>query len=367
MKGVLVLLFALVSTVNAQGQTTRSLYYNEAWNLTKKDAAIYFRVCGFDTIRREFAGEFKDFTSDGKVIMTGSYSGGKKNGRFVSFFDNGVKASEGAYEENIRNGSWTYYHHNGSLKYEVEFLSGRPGIRSVRDSTGRTLAENGTGTWFEVYDESPGTRISVKGKLKDYEYDGTWTQALPDGTVFTSSRFSNGKFLDGRIEADCQSFSLLKPLIVVLPEDFKHLRTESFTHEPDVSNSDYPFILRKRLTSQQPAPVPDADIVFVITEISASPAGGMAAFYYEIRDLIKYPKEARRKKVEGNVYVEFVVNVDGSLSDIKTVKGIGAGCDEAAVFAVQESQKIIRWIPGIQRRKCVRQRFTLPIHFGIPD
>jgi hypothetical protein len=58
MKGVLVLLFALVSTINVRGQSARSLYYNEAWNLTKKDGAIYFRVCGFDSIRREFAGEF---------------------------------------------------------------------------------------------------------------------------------------------------------------------------------------------------------------------------------------------------------------------------------------------------------------------
>ncbi len=361
----MLILFVAIA-LSAAGQAVRQLYYNDAWRLTKKDAATYYRTCVLDTVSRVFIGEVKDFTSAGTLVMTGFYANGKKNGSFVNFYENGIKASEGPYEEGVRNGAWKYYHQDGSLKYEIEFVSGRPGIRTVRDATGQILTKNGTGTWFEFYDETADTRITVKGQVKDYEYDGTWSEALPDGTVFTASRFANGQFLDGYVTAEGRTFPLTSPLITVLPEGNKHWRTESFSQEPDVSNSDYPFLIRKKLkVGATTTPEPSKEDIFVIVEVAAHPDGGMTAFYKEIKTLLKYPKEARRKKIEGRVFVEFIVNKDGSLSDFKVIKGIGGGCDEAALEAVQESQKKISWVPGIQRRKFVRQRFTLPLQFSL--
>jgi protein TonB len=66
--------------------------------------------------------------------------------------------------------------------------------------------------------------------------------------------------------------------------------------------------------------------------------------------------------VEGRVFVEFVVNRDGSIVDVRSIKGIGAGCDEEAVRIVQSAPA---WKPGKQRGKPVRQKMVIPIIFKL--
>src|SRR5690606_30258152 len=67
--------------------------------------------------------------------------------------------------------------------------------------------------------------------------------------------------------------------------------------------------------------------------------GGTQEFYKYITQNIKYPQEAQAQKIAGKVYVEFVVDKNGSIIDVKTVKGIGGGCDEEAVRVIQNSPK----------------------------
>ena len=105
-----------------------------------------------------------------------------------------------------------------------------------------------------------------------------------------------------------------------------------------------------------------ADEIFLIVEEDAIPDGGMSAFYKYVLKKIKYPSTARRMGIEGKVFVEFVVEKDGTLTSIKAVKGIGAGCDEEAVRVIKSHPK---WIPGKQRGKAVKQRITLPIAFQL--
>src|SRR5690349_4778952 len=109
-------------------------------------------------------------------------------------------------------------------------------------------------------------------------------------------------------------------------------------------------------------PVEETDEIFTIVEESASPKGGMGAFYKYVTEKMKYPPQARRMGIDGKVFVEFVVNKDGSISDVKAVKGIGAGCDEEAVRVVQSAPS---WTPGKQRGKAVKQIMVLPITFKL--
>lgn len=106
----------------------------------------------------------------------------------------------------------------------------------------------------------------------------------------------------------------------------------------------------------------DTEEIFVVVENTAAPKGGLPAFYQDIGGRIKYPAPARRMRIEGKVFVEFVVNKDGSIQDVKVVKGIGAGCDEEAVRVIQTSPA---WTPARQRGKAVRQRMILPITFKL--
>lgn len=104
--------------------------------------------------------------------------------------------------------------------------------------------------------------------------------------------------------------------------------------------------------------------IFRVVEISAYPKGGMAEFYKFVKSNIKYPKFARRIGLEGRVFVTFIVEKDGSLTEIEVVegRGIGGGCDEEAVRVVSLSPK---WIPGTQKGEPVRQRYTVPITFRL--
>jgi len=106
------------------------------------------------------------------------------------------------------------------------------------------------------------------------------------------------------------------------------------------------------------------DGIFLIVEDPATPEGGMTAFYDYVRTNLKYPAEALEKGLSGKIFVEFVVQKDGSLANIKILKGIGEGCDEEAIRVVQDSPP---WIPGKQRGIIIKQRLVLPITFKHPD
>jgi protein TonB len=94
-------------------------------------------------------------------------------------------------------------------------------------------------------------------------------------------------------------------------------------------------------------------------EQAAEPVGGYSAFYSLMRDNMKYPKKARNFEVEGRVFVEFVVNRDGSVVDTKVIKGVGYGCDEEAMRVIGLS----KWNPGKQRGRPVRVKMVLPVVF----
>ena len=97
-------------------------------------------------------------------------------------------------------------------------------------------------------------------------------------------------------------------------------------------------------------------------EVMPSYEGGMQNFYRFIADNIKYPKQAQRMGVEGKVFVQFVVEKDGSLSNIQAVKGIGAGCDEEAVRVMK---MVSSFIPAKQGDLRVRIQMVVPISFQL--
>lgn len=85
-----------------------------------------------------------------------------------------------------------------------------------------------------------------------------------------------------------------------------------------------------------------------------------------IYDKIQYPAIARENGVEGNVVVQFVVNTDGTVTDVSVVRDIGAGCGEEAVRIVNLMNSMSeKWTPGKQRGRAVRVMFTLPIRFKL--
>lgn len=106
-----------------------------------------------------------------------------------------------------------------------------------------------------------------------------------------------------------------------------------------------------------------AEEIFTIVEDQPSfQGGGNAAFLKWVGQNLKYPAQAQRMGIEGKVYVQFVIERDGTVTDVKAIKGIGGGADEEAVRVIQSAPK---WSPGKQRGRAVRVRMILPISFQL--
>lgn len=108
-------------------------------------------------------------------------------------------------------------------------------------------------------------------------------------------------------------------------------------------------------------PAEDPNKVFTAPQKAAEPVGGYAAFYELLRKNMKYPNKARRYNVSGKVYIEFIINKDGTPVDFKTFKGLGYGCDEEAIRVISLS----KWNPGQQRGNPVRAKMIMPIIFQL--
>jgi len=118
-----------------------------------------------------------------------------------------------------------------------------------------------------------------------------------------------------------------------------------------VGNSDV-----KQVTEEDP------NKIFTAVEQEPTPAGGMAAFYKYLGNNIRYPAVAKENNVQGKVFMQFVVERDGSLTDVKVIRGIGNGCDEEAIRVLKNAPK---WKAGIQNGRPVRVQYNVPISFTL--
>jgi periplasmic protein TonB len=155
---------------------------------------------------------------------------------------------------------------------------------------------------------------------------------------------------------------LQQPEIVEVPDEEEIKQDIEMNLDVDVKQ-EVQVSAPVKIDAPPPPPVEEEkDEVFMIVEDQPTFEGGMEAFYKFVGKNIEYPKQARRMGVEGKVFVQFVVDKDGGLNDIKVIKGIGAGCDEEAIRVLKESPK---WKPGKQRGRPVKVRMSLPISFKL--
>ena len=131
----------------------------------------------------------------------------------------------------------------------------------------------------------------------------------------------------------------------------------------DIEISESELDENAQVTAPTPPPakkeeVEDAEPVFFIAvEEMPEPIGGIGA----IQEKIVYPEIAKRAGVQGRVFVKAFVNEGGVVNKVELIRGIGAGCDEAAMDAV----KATRFKPGKQRGKPVKVQVTVPVLFKL--
>ena len=108
----------------------------------------------------------------------------------------------------------------------------------------------------------------------------------------------------------------------------------------------------------------DANKVFTFVEQPAEFVGGLEGFYKWVQKNLRYPASARRMALEGKVFVKFVIEPTGVISNVEVVKGFNGECDK-------EAQRVIsimpKWKPGRQSGRAVRQSYQLPIAFKLAE
>lgn len=110
--------------------------------------------------------------------------------------------------------------------------------------------------------------------------------------------------------------------------------------------------------------VPGDKKIFVAVENPPTPQGGMNGFYEYLASSIRYPAQARTDGVQGKVYLTFIVEADGSLTNIQAVRGPSESLKNEAIRVVESSPK---WKPGYQNGIAVRTQFTVPINFSLEN
>jgi protein TonB len=116
---------------------------------------------------------------------------------------------------------------------------------------------------------------------------------------------------------------------------------------------------------QERAVVEDTQVYdFVSIEKQPEFPGGMPKFYAYLQKTMKYPAMAQENNVQGKVFLSFVVEKDGKLTDIQVTRGLGSGCDEEAIRVLKASP---RWVPGVQNGKPVRVKYNINVNFTLAN
>ena len=149
---------------------------------------------------------------------------------------------------------------------------------------------------------------------------------------------------------------IIAPIIKPIEDDVMVDKLPEVIFQPEPEDLTEPTIL------DGPPIVEIAEEVVDFSEVMPEPVGGMSAWNDYLSKNLKYPSTARRIGIEGTVYVSFVVEKSGEISDVQLLRGIGGGCDEEAIRVIEKAPI---WKPGYQRGRPVKVRMRVPIRFKL--
>ncbi|CCH51502.1 TonB family protein [Fibrisoma limi BUZ 3] len=286
--------------------------------LNRADKRRY--MLGYQSTPGRWEGIVFEIDEAGIIRSQQSYEKGRPVGTSFTFDSSGVlQQKREEYDTQIVTTSW---YPNGQLRQVLvsplpKAKDGHaPGkIMGLWSNTGEHLVQEGNGLAVlsepqrSEKDTAQQTLFVEKGQIVDGLKQGVWTGRYKDGSFFYEETYDKGI---------CQGGKSI------------------------VAGSD---TLRYTTLEKQP-----------------QFPGGMQALGQFLAQNLRYPAEAQKARAQGRVLVSFVVNTDGTLSDVHVLQGLGFGADEEALRVVNKSP---RWEPGFQRGRRVRVRYALPINFTL--
>jgi TonB family protein len=289
--------------------------------VSTSDSAQYTRVVNPPDSDSKYY-RIAEYYLDGKLRLTGKSSQARAlvlEGYSVGYFPNGQKQQVASYIRGMRNGDVYSYFPNGHLwsviKYEVQhpapnsYIQNRPVYKTCDDSTGKHRAVDGNG-FFVIY-SADYKMIAEQGPVKVGEREGDWmgTELLGENKITFTETYLNGKLVKGQ------------------------------SVEGNGATHDY-------------------------TQISTPPVftDGNDKYSQFLSTNIRYPNYERVQNIQGRVFAQFVVEADGSITDIQIMRSPSEGLGNEAKRVVSLSPN---WKPGLYRGVPARVRYTVPINFTL--
>jgi TonB family protein len=317
---VTALLTFVVTFTFAQRQ---NVYYlkNSGKYVDNRDSADYIRVISEpDSGTTNY--NIKEFYKSGKPKLIGKSSRIDPpllEEQCITYFPSGKKKELASYKEGRLSGDVYDYYPNGTLYSAKHYVSskGNPGsqigvdytILLCNDSTGKALLTDSNG-YYLGYDNDF-KRVEEEGAVKSGLKDGEWkgSEETKAGIFSFTEKYQDGKLLAG--------------------------------HAVTGNGEAYDYTVREKEPQFK---------------------GGLDALYRYLGNHIIYPEEARKRGIQGRVILKFVVEKDGSITDITVLKSPANDLAEEAVNVLKRSPK---WMPGMQRGRAVRVQYTLPVNFSL--
>lgn len=247
---------------------TVQIFYDSLWVETPYRPFKYYREGQRDSLNR-WQGPVRDYYFDGSVQMKGGYLDDLHHGVFRYYTTHNTYEAAGRYDHDRRVGKWQQFHPNGKLQREI-FYADRDYVRTIWDSTGNLLVQNGNGVYSEKYSNGV---IKISGAYKEGLEDGIWKGFHPNGTPYFEELFANGRLVSG--------------------------------HSRDLNGRNY---------------------IYDGTSLIALPVGGPKSFASYVYDKAKEVKTENH----GEVRLYFRVTTDERITDVIVEKSLGPLEDEEA-------------------------------------
>ncbi|WP_020602061.1 TonB family protein [Spirosoma spitsbergense] len=283
---------------------------------------------GYQNSRFRWEGLLMVIDNDGNRVQEVYYQNEKPVGDEFHYHINGaVSKKTEHFDEKVLSTTW---YDNGQIRQVMTsshppdgsakspFVPAPDQITAFWDGTGRQLVKDGNGravyqTREKIYTEGgAGPLLTEQGNYENGFRQGIWTGQYADGSYFYEERYEKGLFQEGK----------------------------AVTAGTDT-------------------------VRYTVLEQPATFVGGIEALGKFLAQNLRYPADAQRARVQGRVFISFVINTDGSVADVIVVKGLGFGTEEEAMRVVKATTG--RWKPGVQRGRPVRVKYSLPINFTVAN
>ncbi len=309
----LLFLFLLVPNVLlAQNAEDRKVYLDSLFKETANSEGPYYRVVEDENTNKEEY-KFKIFYKSGKVYMEGNTRSNKsllQNGFITTYFENGNKKEEYYSDKGSIAGSQTAWYENGVKKYIKDYFKEKNELISTvrinqfwdRNNVHKVIDGNG-------YFEDEENQCYEKGMLQNGTKIGKWEGTDKKFKITFKEDYENGKLIKG-------------------------VCTDSLSVEH----------------------------FYTAVKENAKPRKGYEHFYKYIGKKFKFTKKTDGQS--GKIILSFIVEKDGSISEIKVLRSAGEGLDKEAIRLIEAYPD---WEPGKYRGRIARVIYSIPITITAPE